>query len=167
MSGKDTRLYKEVFNYIEENVFKLMPSSFMTDFEAGLRRAIHEHWQSIRELKLYSCWYHYCAAIRRRIRTLQLLELIADNSDARKIYRKLLSLPLLPTELIEHGYQLIKEDARAKNLLKAFRKFFQYFESFWLNLVIFSKSIIIQNRDKMIGICAENMRSYFIRIVKT
>lgn len=162
MSGKDTRLYKEVFNYIEENVFKLMPSSFMTDFEAGLRRAIREHWQSIRELKLYSCWYHYCAAIRRRIRTLQLLELIADNSDARKIYRKLLSLPLLPTELIEHGYQLIKEDARAKNLLKAFRKFFQYFESFWLNLVIFSKSIIIQNRDKMIGICAENLRSYFI-----
>lgn len=132
MSGKSTALYKEVFAFIEEKVFKLMPSAFMTDFEAGLRKAICEHWPGI---PLHGCWYHFCAAVRRKLRILHILQLIADDYSAKMIYRELLSLPLLPTQYIENGYMLIKENARANNVFKEFRKFFKYFDEFWLNLV--------------------------------
>lgn len=132
MSGKDAELYKEVFDYIEEKVFALNPASFMTDFEAGMRKAIVEKWKNA---KLHGCWYHYCAAVRRRIGSLHLFRLLAENDDAMEIYRQLLSLPLLPAEMIEEGYISIKKLAREKRLFKEFRDFFTYFEGFWMQLV--------------------------------
>lgn len=132
MSGKDAELYKEVFDYIEEKVFALNPASFMTDFEGGMRKAIVEKWKNA---KLHGCWYHYCAAVRRRIGSLYLFRLLAENDDAMEIYRQLLSLPLLPAEMIEEGYVSIKRLAREKRLFKEFRDFFTYFEGFWMQLV--------------------------------
>lgn len=53
-------------------------------------------------------------------------------SDARKIYRKLLSLPLLPQELFDEGYKVIKKEAVDRSLFEAFKKLFAYYDRTWV-----------------------------------
>lgn len=132
MSGKSAELYKQVFQYIENNVFKMKPSQFMTDFEAGMRKAIEECYPNA---ILHGCWYHFCAAIRRKLVTLQLYQLIVEVPSAMAIYRMILNLPLLPSEFILEGFQVIKKIARDRKLYKQFKSLFEYFENFWLQLV--------------------------------
>lgn len=134
MSGKSGELYKQVFDFIEKNLFKLKPAKFMADFEAGLRNAINEFYP---ETVLCGCWFHFCAAVRRKFLSLQLHDLIKEVPAAKKIYRKILSLPLLPAELILNGYNLVKEEAKRNNLNKDFKAIFNYFEQYWLRLVSF------------------------------
>lgn len=134
MSGKSGELYKQVFDFIEKNLFKLKPAKFMADFEAGLRNAINEFYP---DAVLCGCWFHFCAAVRRKFLSLQLHDLIKEVPAAKKIYRKILSLPLLPAELILNGYNLVKEEAKRNNLNKDFKAIFNYFEQYWLRLVSF------------------------------
>lgn len=61
-------------------------------------------------------------------------------SDARKIYRKLLSLPLLPQELFHEGYKVIKREAVDGNLFDAFKKLFAYYDRTWVAEVSWKKS---------------------------
>lgn len=132
MTGKTARLYKEVFQYIETKIFKLKPAKFMADFEAGLRKAISEFYP---EAVLCGCWYHFCAAIRRKLLSLSLYELTLNDPMCRFIYRSILSLPLLPPGSILPGYNVIKRTAKRNDLYETFEPMFKYFESYWLALV--------------------------------
>lgn len=132
LSGKSSILYQEVFKFIELKIFHLEPSQFMVDFEAGLRAAINASYP---DAKLHGCWYHFCAAIRRRFLKLHLYELIKTSPDARFVYRSILSLPLLPPESLLAGYNITKEEAKDIGLGVIFKPVFDYFESYWLALV--------------------------------
>lgn len=132
MSGKAANLYEEVFNFIEKRIFSLRPSKFMTDFEAGLRKALSKVYPGI---TLHGCWYHFVAAVRRRFLSYHLYELIKDEPNVKFIYRSLLNLPLLPPEAILNGYNLIKREAMKSGFYKQLKPMLDYFESFWLALV--------------------------------
>lgn len=132
MTGKSTALYLSVFEYIENKVFKLKPTQFMADFGSGLRSAINRFWP---DAILRGCWYHFTAAIRRKLLSLHLYKLIEENSKAKFIYHAIHNLPLLPPEFILDGYNLIKIEAETYDLYNAFKEMFRYFESFWLTLV--------------------------------
>lgn len=132
MSGKTAELYKQVFDFIEKKLIQLHPIQFMADFEAGLRKAINEHYP---HAILYGCWYHFCAAVRRKFLKLQMYQLITKVPAARKIYRMILSLPLLPSESILNGYNIVKQEAATKSLTERFGAIFQYFEQYWLLIV--------------------------------
>lgn len=134
MSGKSAKLYTEVFQFIERSkLFKINPkASFMLDFESGLRKSIALCYPNA---TINGCWYHFIAAVQRKFRVLHMMQLLASNQSARTIYRKFLNLPLLPAEQIVSGYTHIKEEASEKCLSKEFKKIFEYFESFWLNMV--------------------------------
>lgn len=134
MSGKKTELYKEIFDFIEKKLIQLKPAQFMTDFEAGLRKAINEFYP---DAILYGCWYHFCSAVRRKFMSLDMYELISKVPAAKLIYRMILSVPLLPAELICKGYNIVKEEATKKKLDKKFKKIFEYFEQYWLEQVGF------------------------------
>lgn len=132
MSNKHTETYIAIFKYIEDNVFAMQPSSFMTDFENGLRKAVVTCYPHVR---LRGCWYHYCAAIRRKSMSHNLRGLIKENDKAIFIHRQMLSIPLLPSESIEDGYNIVKQNAVDYNLQKGFEPIFEYFEKYWLKLV--------------------------------
>lgn len=134
MSGKSAELYKEVFDFIEKKLFQLKPAMFMTDFEAGLRKAINEFYPMA---ILHGCWYHFCAAVRRKCMSFNMYRLISKVPNAKIIYRMILSLPLLPPESILNGYNIVKQVATEKKLSKEFKKIFEYFEQYWLPLVSF------------------------------
>lgn len=132
MSGKSGDLYKNVFDYIEKQVFELKPARIMADFEAGLRNAINEYYPNA---VLHGCWYHYTAAVRRKLLSLSMYELIMNVPSARIIYRMMLSLPLLPEKFIQTGFDIIKMEARERKLHQAYKEMFKYFEIFWMQLV--------------------------------
>lgn len=132
MSCKTTKAYQSVFQYIENNIFNLEPSQFLTDFEAGLRKALELCYPFA---IILGCWFHYCSAIRRRVMSLRLYKLIAENRNARSIYKKIMSLPLLPPESILEGYEIILNEAETNRLSRTFKKVFEYYERFWLRQV--------------------------------
>lgn len=134
MTGKTADEYMAVLKYIEDYIFKLKPAKFMADFESGIRKAIRDFYPNV---ALHGCWYHYCAAIRRKILKLGLYDLIKCDTNARSIYKKFLSLPLLPSNKIIEGLELIVQETRNVRLQKEFSPFLRYFKSFWLKLVCY------------------------------
>lgn len=118
----------------------LQPAEFMADFEAGLRKAINDYYP---DALLRGCWYHYCAAIRRRLMTLQMYRIITEDEEGATIYRMMLCLPLLPPQYIYDGFKVVKSVARDNHLHKEFKKFFDYFEDFWMNMVRLLSSLLL------------------------
>lgn len=110
----------------------MRPSEVMADYEGGLRAAIRRCWPNVR---LYGCWFHYCKAINKRYRKLNMAKLLRNNANAKRVQKALMSLPLLPVEQIIEGYECIKKMARRKKLVKSFTYLFKYFESYWLKQV--------------------------------
>lgn len=100
----------------------------------GLRKAINEFYPGA---TLHGCWYHFCAAVRRKFLSLDMYELISKFPAAKLICRMLLCLPLLPAESIYNGYNIVKQEAIKEKLDKKFKKIFEYFEEYWLPLVSF------------------------------
>lgn len=95
MTKKTTECYMAIFNLIEKSVFKLEPSGIMTDFEAGLRSALRTCYP---KAILRGCWYHYCAAVRKKMFKIGLHRELETNADARMLKQLVMSLPLLPSE---------------------------------------------------------------------
>lgn len=129
MTRKTESCYTAVFQYIETHVFSLKPAEMMTDFEAGMRNSIKTVYPKTR---LRGCWFHFCSALRKKSLRLGLRPLINSNRHAKLVFKELLSLPLLPAVNFVQGYMHIKKIAQSYGLLKYFRHFFVYFESFWL-----------------------------------
>lgn len=53
MNSKKQKLYEKILRHIEENVIKLRPKSFHTDYEAGLRAALRTIYSNV---QLRGCW---------------------------------------------------------------------------------------------------------------
>lgn len=108
MSSRKTESYEAVFKYIEDNVFKLEPSGLMTDWEAGMRKALRICFPNA---DLRGCWFHYCQAIRKKFAKLGLHYTLVSSMDARMVKQAIMALPLLPPEKFEEGYDHIKDIA--------------------------------------------------------
>lgn len=134
MSSKTAVCYEAIFKFIEAKVFKLEPGEFVTDFELGMRSAINKCYP---EVPLRGCWYHFCAALRKKLLKLGLHNLLKSSSLARIIKKQLMSIPLLPVEYFKEGYDHIKRSAENWNLSASFEGMFTYFESYWFSQVNF------------------------------
>lgn len=132
MTRKTAECYTALFNFIENEVFNLEPSEFMTDFEGGMRKAIETIYPNA---AMHTCWFHFKRAIHRNCAKLGMKKLLRDNSDARTIQRQITNLPLLPDASIEDGYFVVKELTRKMGLSSKFKRFFRYFETHWLKEV--------------------------------
>lgn len=53
MNSKKQKCYEAVFRYIEAKVINLSPTSFHTDYEAGLRAALRNVYSNV---QLKGCW---------------------------------------------------------------------------------------------------------------
>lgn len=133
MTKRTTKAYREVFKYIENNIFQLKPTSFMTDFEKSMRNAIRNVY---RKAKLHGCWFHYDRAIQRYCRNRpKLRRVLRSNVNARIILKQLLSLPLLPSDKFSEGYDAIRTKARKLRVFYPLIALFWYFNNFWIKQV--------------------------------
>lgn len=129
MTRRTAQCYIDVFNLIENKVLKLNPTEFMTDFEGGLRKAIENLYP---HAALRGCWFHFCQALRKNALRFGLNSLLKEEPEAKLILKALMCLPLLPENRILEGYWHIKHSAVENGFMHAFRKFFNYFESYWI-----------------------------------
>lgn len=127
----------DIFKFIEVE-FSLNPKEFMSDFEAGLRKALRQMYP---EAVLNGCWFHYRKCLRKKIIHFGVSKLWnkkgrSENpqiaSHAKKIYKMISHLPLLPKEYFLAGYHQVKKMATKLKLSKNFEKFFQYYDRTWI-----------------------------------
>ncbi|XP_046806265.1 uncharacterized protein LOC124419747 isoform X2 [Lucilia cuprina] len=133
MSKKSKEAYKELLQYIQENIFDMDPSKCVTDYEQGLRAAINSVFP---RSKLVGCWFHFCQAIRRSVtKQKPLLEFLRSSRNASLLYHKVLALPLLPPDLIKNSFKDIKSQIFLMDSNNIFLPFLKYFENQWINKV--------------------------------
>lgn len=134
MSKKSRLAYEAVFDYIENNLFKLSnAASFTTDYEVAMRAAIatcNPH------AMYFACHFHFTQACKRRASQIEgFVSLIRSNTNAESIYYRLLSLPLLPVDHIAPAFNELHTEARSlKN--KSMNKFIAYYRRQWILKVI-------------------------------
>lgn len=133
MSRKTRRAYEHLFKYLKNNIINLgNGKSIMTDFECAMRNALRAVFPQI---KLNCCWFHFTQAAKKRaMQTPQLIPFLLQNKDAREIYYKLLSLPLLPPKDIVPMFRELKVLALANNR-ELFADFIKYYEGQWIKKV--------------------------------
>lgn len=132
MTKRTSVCYQAMFKYINKNVLKLEPGEIVTDFESGLRHAIRKKFPNVR---LRGCWYHYCAALRKKLLLLVGGSLLKTSPMAIIIKKQLMCLPLLPTESFHEGYQSILQLTNSCGFTDRFKSFFSYYESYWFSQV--------------------------------
>lgn len=125
MSRKSEEAYEHLFRYIDTEICSLNPTTFMTDYERAMRNALREVFPAA---KLFTCWFHFCQAVKRHASQIpQFMACVRNNDDAAKLYHKFLCVPLLPAEEISETFNLLKVEAKAK-LGTKFNVFLQYYE---------------------------------------
>lgn len=131
MSRKTTEAYKNVLEYVNENLIGLQGRGIITDFEKAMRSAIN---QVVPELKTFGCWFHFCQALRRKVASMkELFELIQNNPLCYTIFRKFQCLALLPHQKIEAVFiELCKNALKQSNL---FCDFIDYMDKEWMKTV--------------------------------
>lgn len=107
-----------VLQYIQSNIFDIKPTTFTTDFEYGLRKALAQVYP---QTKLKTCWFHFTQAVRRNASTFpNFMSKLNKDNVAKKLFRKFLILPLLKPNDIAIGYQNLKSQAMSKNFNSIF-----------------------------------------------
>lgn len=153
---KTTESYVALLKFIENNIFNLEPMEFTTDFEAALQKAIKIVYPGVR---LNSCWFHYIRAIQRRCTKLGMRKLLRNNFNARTVQKQMSSLPLLPYDCIEEGFNIIKEFAKKMKLATRFQKFFKYYQNYWLKKVLFKYVRFLSLRISILQIFSSDSKT--------
>lgn len=132
MTRRTKRAYAAVFQFIESEICKMDPDSFMTDYEQAMRNAIREKWPNC-ELK--ACYFHFTQAVRKyaSIHCPGFLNVIVKDNTMNRLFHKFLVLPLLPATQIDSAFVLLKAEAQSYGAV--FKKFIEYFEAQWIVIV--------------------------------
>lgn len=132
MFNKSAGAYQHLFGFINQNILKLEPQSFMTDYEPGLRKALKTVFPSA---ILKGCWFHYCQALRSRILKIKGFgKLLKKNQECNIWFRSFQILPLVKPNQIKEMVLKLKNDFQ--NLPKVchsdLKKFIKYYEKEWM-----------------------------------
>lgn len=137
MSSKSQESYVHILQYIESNLFKMNCISFQTDFELASRNALKIIYP---DATLFTCWFHFKqASIRKSKKIPGFFNFLKINKDAKRIFDKFLSLPLLNSNDISTAFEVLKVESSSekfiKNGINQFEKFIDYYETQWLKKV--------------------------------
>lgn len=132
LTRKTTESYVAVFRFIEEKLFKLEPTEFITDYEDGMRLAIRTCWPDIH---IRGCWWHLKRAVHKKCVSFGMTRMLRKNKTGRQVKNMLTNIPLLPEHRIQEGYQSVKSFAGKKKMLSWFQPVFSYYEDYWLKQV--------------------------------
>lgn len=130
MTRKTANCYNALFEFIENKLFQMQSKEIMSDFEEGLRSAIKKQWPNV---ILHGCWFHFCRAIMKKSIKYGMKNFIRQNERTKGIRKALMSIPLLPADKIQEGFDCIKDYAKKHQLFKGFSRLFSYFKSYWLD----------------------------------
>lgn len=133
MSRKSTASYTAAFKYIEEKIFQLRPTSFMTDYECAMRKGLIAVYPGA---QLHACWFHFAQAVRRKASKIpNFLKELARDENLNRIFHKFLALPLLPHDQIINAFSMQKMAIECRTKTNIFKEFIEYYSKQWLKKV--------------------------------
>lgn len=134
MSKKTEEIYDHILQYINNNLFEFNAISFKTDFEKAMRNSLRRNFPSA---KVSGCWFHYCHALKRNAAKINMFtKKLKNNINARRLYKKFMILPLLPSESINDAFNLLKQETDEKIInFPEFTQFISYYERQWMKKV--------------------------------
>ena len=140
MSGKSqadyTGVFKELKAFMEADGSTWKLKRAMVDYEIALRNALKEVFPAI---KLQGCWFHYCQAIYRRVKKLNLENIYIHQAHGGKYIKRIMALALMRDDMIpplfEYMKKCLEEDKAdmSPTVRTAFDKLFEYVEKQWIN----------------------------------
>lgn len=130
MSSKSQKSYEAVFEFIDAKIFDLSGTKmFITDFELASRNALRKRYP---RSKQSGCEFHFAQAVRRKATKIDgFVDFIRKNSAAKKVYYKLMYLPLLPVNSIESTFKSLRQAADTIDK-KKFEPFIKYYHKQWI-----------------------------------
>lgn len=133
MTKKTTEAYQAVFSYIHENILELQCSQFMMDYEKAMQKGLE---LVMPDINVRHCWFHHKQANVRNAKKLgkAFTTFLQSNESAKRCYKKLLCLPLLPVDKINGAFEELKAEAHSFNSTH-FNRFIKYYERQWIKRV--------------------------------
>lgn len=125
MQNRTRALYEAVLRRIWEAAGNPRPEHIVTDFEPALQGAL----QSVANMQVQGCLFHYLQALLRRARRLGLAT--RHNSPGGQLVRLYGALALLPAEQVALGLPEVPAIAAARNLPYS-AAFHEYFVNYWI-----------------------------------
>lgn len=122
MTHKTSQLYDAIFSKIKELIPLFRPIIAMVDYEAALRSGIISNFATV---SINGCWFHYCQAIIKKIKSLGLGNRYRRNRSLRNAVHQLLCLPLLPPAQILIVYNTVLSEINDQELS-------EYFTDYWI-----------------------------------
>ncbi|XP_051173472.1 uncharacterized protein LOC127289532 [Leptopilina boulardi] len=128
MEKKNTAAYKSIFLAIKGLIPEFEIEEAHIDYEKALKNALVQVFPNI---NVHGCFFHHKQALFRYALKLRLKRTLQLNEDARHLLNLIMSLPLLPADIIRITYQEIR-DSSSLRLKRIFASFFKYYEKEWL-----------------------------------
>lgn len=133
MSNKTIAAYCSVFRYIHENILPLDCQYFMVDYEVAVKRALET---VVPGIDVRHCWFHHNQANKRNVKKLgkPFTDYLQNDEQAKRLFKKLLCLPLLPADEIVAAFADLKLEVYALNSAN-YNRFMDYYERQWIQRV--------------------------------
>ena len=104
LPGKEERLYRRMFDILNQIQPGLSPTTCIADFEVGLQNALVAAYPNI---QIQGCFFHFGQSIWRRVQQVGLSRDYISNEEVRLLVKSLVSLAFLPEEEIEEGFDIL------------------------------------------------------------
>ena len=128
MSTKQEGFHQEVLNSIKELPPHFSPNTIMTDFEGTQRNSLNQVFTTC---FILGCWFHFTLAVRRKMQSLGLVNVIENKKGTHYLIKKIMHFPLLPAESILDGLSQIAEENKSMTLYPLFI----HVNQFWLSQI--------------------------------
>ena len=128
MTHKDEDLYTAVILKILDIIPQLQPTKIMSVCEKGSQNAFRHAYPGAR---IYGCWFHYTQNIWRKTRKCGLTSCYRMNPELALFVKKIMVIPLLPSELIQSTYSVLQPLALQPIDKWKLNAFLGYFERYW------------------------------------
>ncbi|XP_052130167.1 uncharacterized protein LOC127751125 [Frankliniella occidentalis] len=134
MTRRTTDAYEAVLRCICNHVPGIQrPASLMADFEPALRSGFRRVWP---EIEVHGCWFHFGQAVlHRAVDECHLKPLLQEAPEAARAQKMLMTLPLLPMELIVAGLEYVENHVARNGLTPQFAALLRYMRTYWINEV--------------------------------
>lgn len=128
LTKRSTAAYVALFEYIEERICNLAPTSIMCDYEFALRNALHRVYPHCIRRPSH---FHLVQSARRHALSLpQFFQTINADTLQCRLFHKFMHLPLLPAEKMAEGFELLR--AESFTCGHSFRQFVCFLHKKWI-----------------------------------
>ncbi|KAL3124886.1 hypothetical protein niasHT_002659 [Heterodera trifolii] len=130
LPGKQRRYYEEALNFLRGRTSPVVPGKVLCDFEKAEMAAIRAVFPTA---QIKCCMFHYGQSLYRNFKRLGLVHLYGEKTEygeaVRNTFRRVLSLPLLPPDIIRRAFSIIVASSPP-----GMQVFFLYFSRTYIGL---------------------------------